>query len=358
MDMNELVRFITEEVLKQLNNRPQPEILVLVTGGRSVWPKVRFNLKEIGSRGVLLTAVLSRAAEDVFDAGELQQIFTSVNQVPRKDMLSVIKRSTLVLLPTLTVNTAGKLANCIQDTTVTSIAGWSLLMGKPVVAVSNAADPDAPELRSLGVCDSNAQYRIRLKDHLKCLKSFGIELTDAESLLPVVMRMIDGCRIGGNKNIRAEGVITKAMVMEAAARDASLIVGGKAVITPLARIRLRRRESGLFRNNGGWMVMYIGRVIGTVVSTTKDTRLTGSKLLLVMPMGLQANPAGTPIVAVDSVDAGMGEMVLYVTGSVARRALTADDAPIDCAIVGVIDDMEISELLLDPAKLRLLGAER
>ena len=103
--------------------------------------------------------------------------------------------------------------------------------------------------------------------------------------------------------------------------------------------------------------MYIGKVVGTVVSTSKDVRLTGSKLLIVVPMGFQPVAVTSPIVAVDTVGAGIGETVLYVKGSVAKRAVTAENAPIDCAIVGIIDGLETARDLLEPHKLSLVDGD-
>lgn len=103
--------------------------------------------------------------------------------------------------------------------------------------------------------------------------------------------------------------------------------------------------------------MYIGKVVGTVVSTSKDARLTGSKLLIVLPMSFSPTALNYPIVAVDTVGAGVGETVLYVKGSVARRAITEENAPIDCSIVGIIDELETSEALLEPRKLSLLDGD-
>lgn len=86
--------------------------------------------------------------------------------------------------------------------------------------------------------------------------------------------------------------------------------------------------------------MYIGKVIGNVVATKKDSRLVGSKLLIVSPLVRDSKEKDTMVVAVDAVGAGIGEVVLVVKGSTARAALGID-APIDAAIVGIVDTMEV-----------------
>lgn len=84
--------------------------------------------------------------------------------------------------------------------------------------------------------------------------------------------------------------------------------------------------------------MEIGRVIGTVVATRKHAKFDGAKLLLVQPVGLDDAPRGTPLLAIDSVGAGVHEKVLVVLeGRAAQEALGRKLAPVDAAIVGIID---------------------
>ncbi len=89
--------------------------------------------------------------------------------------------------------------------------------------------------------------------------------------------------------------------------------------------------------------MILARVIGTVVATRKDERLLSTKLLVVRPLDVKGKPDGSALVAVDTVDAGVGEKVLVVSGSSARMAFGMKDNPVDAAIIGVIDHVEIQE---------------
>lgn len=88
--------------------------------------------------------------------------------------------------------------------------------------------------------------------------------------------------------------------------------------------------------------MYIAKVIGTIVSTKKDPQLIGKKLLIIAPMEGKDYSRNIIEVAVDSVGAGIGEEVLVVRGSAARRIADGTDPPIDAAIVGIIDTIEIN----------------
>jgi ethanolamine utilization protein EutN len=90
--------------------------------------------------------------------------------------------------------------------------------------------------------------------------------------------------------------------------------------------------------------MQIARVIGTVVATQKHRKFEGAKLLLVQPVGLDDQPRGPALLAVDSVGAGVHEKVLVVIeGRAAGEALGKKAAPVDAAIVGIIDSVDVTE---------------
>lgn len=87
--------------------------------------------------------------------------------------------------------------------------------------------------------------------------------------------------------------------------------------------------------------MQLATVIGSVWSTRKDERLIGMKLMVVKPINnLGEDSSRDSFVAVDSIGAGIGETVLVVNGNSARVAANNDNAPVDAAIVGIIDDKE------------------
>jgi microcompartment protein CcmK/EutM len=89
--------------------------------------------------------------------------------------------------------------------------------------------------------------------------------------------------------------------------------------------------------------MLLGKIVGTVVATRKDPRLISNKLLIVRPMTPHGKAEGSALVAIDTVDAGVGETVLVVSGSSARMASGLKDSPVDAAIVGIVDEIESSE---------------
>ncbi len=87
--------------------------------------------------------------------------------------------------------------------------------------------------------------------------------------------------------------------------------------------------------------MLIVKVVGTTVSTIKDEKLTGKKLLIVRQTDEKGDPVGKPYVAVDTVDAGIGELVLTCAGSSARQTNITKDTPVDAVIMSVIDSLEV-----------------
>ena len=93
--------------------------------------------------------------------------------------------------------------------------------------------------------------------------------------------------------------------------------------------------------------MFLARVIGSVVSTKKDTAISGRKLLVVRPMLVdeanptQFKPGVNTIVALDSLGAGAGEMVLLCQGSSARQAEGMKTVPVDAVVVGIVDTVDV-----------------
>lgn len=87
--------------------------------------------------------------------------------------------------------------------------------------------------------------------------------------------------------------------------------------------------------------MKLARVIGQVVSTIKDERQKGWKLLLVQPVDTDGQPRGSSVVAIDAAQAGVGDHVLLLAeGKSARQVMNSDDAPCEAIVVGVIDHIQ------------------
>ena len=89
--------------------------------------------------------------------------------------------------------------------------------------------------------------------------------------------------------------------------------------------------------------MLLAKVVGTVVATRKDPRLVSNKLMVVRSVDPSGKAEGAVLVAVDTVDAGVGETVLIVSGSSARMASGMKDCPVDAAIVGIVDTVQVRD---------------
>lgn len=98
--------------------------------------------------------------------------------------------------------------------------------------------------------------------------------------------------------------------------------------------------------------MILAKVEGAIVATKKNTKMTGSKMLLVRPLVIDSptakefRPGTTTLVAVDSLGAGEGEVVLVVQGSSARLAADDKDTPVDAVVIGIVDTVDIGKQII------------
>lgn len=87
--------------------------------------------------------------------------------------------------------------------------------------------------------------------------------------------------------------------------------------------------------------MLLAQVIGTVVSTRKEESLSGLKFLLLRGVDMEGKPTGATVVAADAVGAGVGEIVLYASGSSARQTVATDKRPVDAVVMAIVDQWEV-----------------
>jgi microcompartment protein CcmK/EutM len=88
-------------------------------------------------------------------------------------------------------------------------------------------------------------------------------------------------------------------------------------------------------------LMLICRVVGNVVSTIKDEKLSGRKILIVREATTENELVGKPIAAIDTVDAGIGDLVLIAQGSSARQTTSTKDTPTDAVIMAIVDELAV-----------------
>ncbi len=92
--------------------------------------------------------------------------------------------------------------------------------------------------------------------------------------------------------------------------------------------------------------MKLGRIVGTVVSTVKDEKLDGLKLFVVRDLSMEMTDRASFVVAADSVGAGVGEVVLYASGSSARQTKLTDGKPIDACVMAIVDQIDLGKGLV------------
>jgi microcompartment protein CcmK/EutM len=87
--------------------------------------------------------------------------------------------------------------------------------------------------------------------------------------------------------------------------------------------------------------MLLAKVIGTVVSTRKEKSMEGLKFLLLRPVDIDGKESGGIVVAADAVGAGVGEIVMFATGSSARQTIATDKRPCDAVVMAIVDNWEV-----------------
>jgi len=88
--------------------------------------------------------------------------------------------------------------------------------------------------------------------------------------------------------------------------------------------------------------MLLGKVVGTLVATRKDEKLEGFKLLVIKQLNIENQEMGAYVIAADAVQAGVGDVVLYATGSSARQTVLTDKKPCDAVLMAVVDTWEVN----------------
>lgn len=158
--------------------------LVLFTGASIGFMQSVKSLRKLKGSGWKLTAVMSEGAENVLgslllkDMLSLKDIYTEASH---PDIKGLIDSHSFIVIPSMTINTASKIANCISDSLVTNIVLSSMKAGKSIIASLDACCPDNPERNAMGFHVTEA-YKDRLRSNLDILRSYGILLTTSENL--------------------------------------------------------------------------------------------------------------------------------------------------------------------------------
>jgi hypothetical protein len=250
MDQEQLVKVVTAEVLRQIADLPQAQKLPAVkssvraiaifTGGMMGLEESLSEMKHLQALGFEFSVVLSRAAETVIGMDRIKtQLGSTILFIDSacSQIGKLLQETDLVLVPVLTRNTAAKLAYTIADTFVTTLVMQALLMGKPVIAALNAAEPQANlRVRSDGR-KSPVGLLQSLRGNLDKLKVHGMQLVPVTSLAAASHKLLEQLvptvkTPGENKKSVIGATDIKTVIANGLKQ---LTVSQGAIVTPLAR---------------------------------------------------------------------------------------------------------------------------
>ena len=185
--MSTIVDYISDQVILRYTQSCKRAV-VMFTGALIGYTDAVETLRQLKEDGWKFTAVLSKAAEQVLTKERIEKdidpdaIFVEGAPVNGKQLVS---ETQYVIIPSLTINTASKVANCIMDNLVTNMIFTAMAQGKPVIAAVDGCCPDNKVREKIGFEVTEA-YKKKMRDHLVSLISYGIHLTTAKSLFEKV----------------------------------------------------------------------------------------------------------------------------------------------------------------------------
>ena len=181
---NALVEYIVNRVVEKLAQR-QKTALVLFTGATIGFKQSIESLNKLQQDGWKFNVVISKAAEEVLTEDLIKTSLKIENVIKEDDKPNIkelLEQNNLIIIPSLTINTASKIANCISDTLVTNIVSKAMMSGKKIIASLNACCIKNKERQSIYGDNVTQAYKNRLINNLETIKSYGIDLTTSENL--------------------------------------------------------------------------------------------------------------------------------------------------------------------------------
>lgn len=181
---NALIEYIVNKVIEKLEQR-QKTALVLFTGASIGFRQSIESLNKLQQNGWQFKVVISKAAEDVLTEDLIKKslnIESVIKEDDKPDIKELLDQNNLIIIPSLTINTASKIANCISDTLITNIVSKAMMSGKKIIALLNACCIENEERKSIYGDNVSLAYKNKLKNNLETIKSYEIELTTSENL--------------------------------------------------------------------------------------------------------------------------------------------------------------------------------
>ncbi len=252
MDNEEMVQIVTKEILRQLQQNPVitegqslpalHKALVIFTGGTIGFEQGLAEIKKLQGLCSTVTVVLSAAAEQILGIERITEalgshidIVTAQSPYPGKTLREV----DIMIIPVLTQNTAAKVAHTFSDTMVSTLILQGLMMGKPIVAAYNAADPLDSWRMQYAMGNSSSGLIKALQENLQKLAGFGMELIPVDNIATVSRKRL--CR---EKQMTVKQTMEQAVskpdhkkaVLDAAAIQTAAQSGTKSIMVPRGTI--------------------------------------------------------------------------------------------------------------------------
>ena len=187
-----IIDYIVEKVVEKIINRSKRG-LILFTGATIGYSQSIESINKLKRDGWEFDVVMSKSAQEVITVDSIKKAI-GVSNIITNENGSVIKellqRNNVIVIPTLTINSAAKIANCISDTLVTNIVSKALISGKPVVASINGCCPDNKERREIYGDNLSDFHKKRLSNNLEILRSYNIKLSSSEKLYKNVNKIL------------------------------------------------------------------------------------------------------------------------------------------------------------------------
>lgn len=242
MFSDELLDGIVKRVLEKLDERMK-SALVVFTGASIGFKEVIPQLRALSEDGWHLKVVLSNSAEYVLTPQLIKKMLGVEKVYPERETkaLSPLYRDVgLIIFPTLSLNTAVKIALGVADSLPTNLAAHALMEGIPLVAVRNACDLKNYTRLQLGMNKTPKDYMSRMEQYLNTLEDYGIELTEAETLYEKVAGGYGRKSTASGRKKKKEvyhfnkKVLSRIDVIDAKNADATLFISRNTIVTNLA----------------------------------------------------------------------------------------------------------------------------
>lgn len=249
MENEKLKMIIRETVIEVISGiiaekmKKKPKLLVVFSGGTLGLGDAIASINGLRKNNFEMDVVLSRNADDVLGRERMKrelgidEIYVEGN----RELLNMIWEADVLILPTLTVNSAAKIASCINDNYLTLAASHFILSGKQIISSTNCCCPRDRERLSSGVRINDA-YGEKMISNMEQMEKYGIKFTYSKNIEKAVNRVFEG-KIDHEEghDFRDRKVITYGDV-SGIARGSKLRAGKNSLVTPLAKDYLKSKD--------------------------------------------------------------------------------------------------------------------